>query len=168
VANKSGNDDKIAEALFDMKNCLPRLNDLANIYLDRRLEAFVAEVYEEVIIFARESVIYYSKPSSRRLYSHLLSRVELTNDILLVARALTPPAHLGVNRCIERLCRKLEDVRSEGDILLHKTINTLVQENEERKRQLAVMEEQNRSLLSTLAGTVQVNPTRCTILHAAN
>jgi hypothetical protein len=72
VVNKSGNDNKIAEALFDMKNCFPRLNDLANIYLDKRLEAFIAEVYEEVIIFARNSAIYYSRPSSRRLYSHLL------------------------------------------------------------------------------------------------
>jgi hypothetical protein len=68
VVNKSGNDSGIADLLKELRKSFPQLDDWTLIYPTPSMKQAVAEVYKEVITFARDASIYFtrfrSKPSS--------------------------------------------------------------------------------------------------------
>lgn len=65
VVNKSGNDSGIANLLKEMRKSFPQLDDWTLIYPTASMKQAVAEVYKEVIIFARDASIYFTKFRSR-------------------------------------------------------------------------------------------------------
>jgi hypothetical protein len=65
VVNKSGNDSSIATLLHEMRKSFPQLDDWTNIYPTSSMKQVVAEVYKEVITFAREASVYFTKFSSK-------------------------------------------------------------------------------------------------------
>jgi hypothetical protein len=71
VVNKSGNDSSIATLLDEMRKSFPQLDDWTNIYPTSSMKLVVAEVYREVITFARGASVYFTKFSSKK--SALLS-----------------------------------------------------------------------------------------------
>jgi len=64
VVNKSGNDNSIASLLKEMRKSFPQLDEWTNIYPTKSMKELVAEVYKEVITFARDASIYFTRFSS--------------------------------------------------------------------------------------------------------
>jgi hypothetical protein len=68
VVNKSGNDSGITDLLKELQKSFPQLDDWTLIYPTPSMKQVVAEVYKEVITFARDASVYFtrfrSKPSS--------------------------------------------------------------------------------------------------------
>jgi hypothetical protein len=67
--NKTANDDKITELVLELQKSLPKLDVWDAIYPTESMTILVAEVYKEVIVFAREASVYFTKFSSE--YPHL-------------------------------------------------------------------------------------------------
>lgn len=63
--HKTENDEKIADALAELTLSFPRLNLMTDIYPEESVEMLVAEVYKEVIEFAREAAEYFSRSTGR-------------------------------------------------------------------------------------------------------
>lgn len=66
VTNKSGNDSGIATLLVEMRKSFPKLDDWINIYPTPSMKGLVADVYKDVIMFARDASIYFTSFSSRK------------------------------------------------------------------------------------------------------
>jgi len=66
VVNKSGNGSKIGDLLFELQKSIPQLDDWVTIYPTTTIKTLVAEVYKQVIIFARDASIYFTRFSSKK------------------------------------------------------------------------------------------------------
>lgn len=66
--NKSGNDGKIASLLLELRKSFPQLDDWTNIYPSPSMKTLVTEVYKQVIEFAREASIYFTRFSSKNTF----------------------------------------------------------------------------------------------------
>ena len=67
--NKTGNDSKIAGLLLELRKSFPQLDDWVNIYPTTSIKELVAEVYKQVITFARHTSKYFTHFSSKRPFS---------------------------------------------------------------------------------------------------
>lgn len=65
VVNKTGNDSKIADLLSELRKSFPQLDDWVNIYPTLPMKLLVAEVYQQVITFARHTSKYFTHFSSK-------------------------------------------------------------------------------------------------------
>jgi hypothetical protein len=65
VVNKSGNDKKITGLLRELRKSFPELDEWTDIYPTPSMRECVAEVYKEVINFARDASIYFTKFTSK-------------------------------------------------------------------------------------------------------
>ena len=65
VVNKSGNDSGIAGLLSEMRKSFPQLDDWTLIYPTASMKRAVAEVYKEVITFARDASVYFTRFRSK-------------------------------------------------------------------------------------------------------
>lgn len=67
--NKSQHESEIEDALEQFALSFPRLQILQGAYPEKSdtLKGLIARVYAEVIIFARECVLYYQKSSLGKL-----------------------------------------------------------------------------------------------------
>ena len=64
--NKTGNDSKIAGLLLELRKSFPQLDDWVNIYPTASIKELVAEVYKQVITFARHTSEYFTHFSSKK------------------------------------------------------------------------------------------------------
>jgi hypothetical protein len=119
VVNKSGNDSRIATLLDEMRKSFPQLDDWTNIYPTPCMKLVVAEVYREVITFARDASVYFTKFSSKKPTP---LRWELAL-ICLAARlwmAIGNPPSMRVEKTASTIHGKLAEVTSEAMVQLHK------------------------------------------------
>ncbi|KAI9736713.1 MAG: hypothetical protein M1834_000917 [Cirrosporium novae-zelandiae] len=123
---KTKNDEKIADALAELKESFPRLNLMTEVYPEERVELLVAETYKEVISFAREAADYFGLSSGRRLLT-----------------AIAKPPRLGVDIATERIHKRLAQVNAETSSLLHRNVKNIEQE-------MKNIQEQNKKLQQTL------------------
>ncbi|KIW91001.1 uncharacterized protein Z519_08784 [Cladophialophora bantiana CBS 173.52] len=128
VVNKTGNDEKIAKALAELQNSFPRLNLLSDIYPEAQMERLVAEAYRDVIVFARNAVLYYMSTSLRML------------------AAGVPQQELDFIKSIETLRHKLVEVNLESTVLLHSRAKYIEMQNEELLRGNEKLHQKMKSL----------------------
>lgn len=72
--NKAGNDSKITSLLYELRKSFPQLDDWVNIYPTPSIKLLVAEVYKQVIGFARHTAQYFTHFSSKDSYKPPESR----------------------------------------------------------------------------------------------
>jgi hypothetical protein len=133
VVNKSGNDSSIATLLDEMRKSFPQLDDWTNIYPTPSMKLVVAEVYREVITFARDASVYFTKFSSKKPAPF---RWELAL-ICLAARlwmAIGNPPSIGVEKTASTIHGKLAEVTSEAMVQLHKRNQRIELTVQESKR----------------------------------
>lgn len=68
AVNKSSNDDFITDELENLVDCFPRINLIAQLYPDEKIERRVLEVYSGVIYFARDATTYFLSTSSKSVF----------------------------------------------------------------------------------------------------
>ena len=113
MVNKAGNDSKISELLSELQKSFPQLDDWTKIYPTSTVERLVAEVYKQVIVFAREASKYFTRLSTR-LWS-----------------AVGKPPSLGIDRTVATIHGKLAEVNAEAMIQLHKRSQKIFETVEE-------------------------------------
>jgi hypothetical protein len=67
--NKSDREELIESSLVKIKHNFPRLKGLRNIYPTPKMQELVAQVYEDVLVFAQRAIEYY-KRSAWSMYPH--------------------------------------------------------------------------------------------------
>ena len=123
MVNKARNDSKISELLLELQKSFPRLDDWTKIYPTSAVKLLVAEVYKQVIIFARTASTYFTRFSTR-LWS-----------------AVGRPPSLGIDRTVATIHAKLAEVNSETMIELHKrsqNIYITVKESDKRIKESGI------------------------------
>ncbi|EED20798.1 hypothetical protein TSTA_039920 [Talaromyces stipitatus ATCC 10500] len=129
VVNKSANDSKIGDLLFELRRSFPKLDDWTSIYPTSNMKMLVTEVYKQVIEFARDASLYY------------------TQFITRLWMAIGNPPVRGIDKIATRIHQKLAEVSSEATMLLHRRNQSIQGTVENNNARLKTVERQNDVLL---------------------
>lgn len=144
VVNKSGNDSGMADLLQEMRKSFPRLDDWTLIYPTPSMKQVVAEVYKEVITFARDASVYFTRFRSKTTPDF---REWMNTDSFPAARfwkALGNPPAMGIEKTASVIHSKLAEVTSEAMVNLHK-----------RNQQIQLTVEESKITLEESHSTIQ-------------
>ncbi|MCJ1385588.1 hypothetical protein MMC17_008711 [Xylographa soralifera] len=131
VINKGGNDSKIAELLGDLRKSFPQLSDWKKIYPTVSIKTLVAEVYKQVIDFARDASLYFTHFSTR------------------LWRAIGRPPSMGIDNTVGAIRGKLAAVNAEAMIQLHKRTKNIDVTVQESHREIKKLKDLNDVLVAS-------------------
>lgn len=122
AVRKQEREDEINRAVLEFSRHCPRLKILHDIYPDEDLQRHIAEMYANIILFARSATSYYQRGSVRRIVSLAKPRDEVAQtiediqtglvNIRLDCEALMQHRVYELSRQAEDLKVQLEDVNA--------------------------------------------------------
>ncbi|MCJ1438053.1 hypothetical protein MMC27_007440 [Xylographa pallens] len=131
IINKGGNDSKIADLLGDLRKSFPQLSDWKKIYPTVSIKTLVAEVYKQVIDFARDASLYFTHFSTR------------------LWRAIGRPPSMGIDNTVGAIRGKLAAVNAEAMIQLHKRTKNIDLTVQESHREIKKLKDLNDVLVAS-------------------
>ncbi|KAE9370953.1 hypothetical protein N431DRAFT_379747 [Stipitochalara longipes BDJ] len=135
VVNKGRNDSGIGNLLNELRKSFPQLDDWTLIYPTASMKQVVAEVYKEVITFARDASIYFTRFRTR------------------LWMAIGNPPAMGVEKTASIIHGKLAEVTSEAMLNLHKRnqqIQLTVEESKVKIEESQITIEESHSTIQRL------------------
>lgn len=137
--NKSGKEELIENSLLKIKHNFPRLRGLRNIYPTPKMQELVAQVYEDVLVFAQRAIEYY-KRSAWGAYPRqaLLHVIALLTELhtARVWKAISEPPQLSVQIAVDKILDELAEVKDETNFLLNGRVHKLEHDVEQVKTML--------------------------------
>ncbi|MCJ1252165.1 hypothetical protein MMC30_009404 [Trapelia coarctata] len=129
VVNKNGNDTKISNLLEELRESFPQLDNWVDIYPFPSIKTSVAKVYKQVIDFARDASLYFTRFSVR------------------LRRSIGRPPSMGIDITVRMMHRALAAVNKEATIELHRRNQNIQRTAEESNTYIKDLKrEQNRLL----------------------
>ena len=131
--NKSSKEELIESSLIKIKHSFPRLKILRSIYPTTKMRELIAQVYQDVLVFAQRAIEYYRRSAWTRVW-----------------QAISEPAQMGVQLAVDKILDELAEVRDEANTLLNKRVHELEREIQEVKGMLKEEKEERKAMQEEL------------------